>query len=122
VLEHELSALYDVAHGAGLAVIFPAWMKYVYKHDIDRFARFATNVWGVPIGPDKVAAAEAGIEAIKNFFTSIGLPINFEQLGAKREDIDKMVDVLAIANPEYIGGFVKLGRDDWKKIYEIAAE
>ena len=122
VLEHELSALYDVAHGAGLAVIFPAWMQYVYKHDIERFRRFAVNVWGVEDGPDKEAVALAGIAAIKEFFASLGLPVNFAQLGAKKEDINKLVEVIEINNPTGFGSFVKIDMAAARKIYEIAAE
>jgi len=122
-IEHELSALYDVAHGAGLAVIFPAWMKYVYKQDVDRFVCFAVNVWGIENSGNKEETALKGIEAVKNFFKSIGLPTNFAELGAKKEDIGKLVEVLAInkkGGP--IGSFVKLTMDDCRKVYEIAAE
>ncbi|MDR0231170.1 MAG: iron-containing alcohol dehydrogenase, partial [Dysgonamonadaceae bacterium] len=95
-LEHELSALYDVAHGAGLAVMFPAWMEYVYTSGVDRFVQFATRVWSIPETGDKKEIALKGIQATKDFFASIGLPVNFEQLNAKKEDIDKLVDTLRI--------------------------
>jgi len=119
-LEHELSALYDVAHGAGLAVMFPAWMKFVHENDLDRFVQFATRVWGVENSGDKKAIALKGIEALEKFFTSIGLPVNFEQLGAKKEDIDQLVKVLAINTGGKFGGFVTLNMDDARKIYELA--
>ena len=121
ILEHELSALYDVAHGAGLAVTFPAWMKFVYESDLDLFVQFATRVWGIENTGDKKAVALAGIDAMEKFFTSIGMPVNFEQLGAKKEDIDTLVKTLHINQGDSFGSFVKISMDDAKKIYEIAA-
>jgi len=121
VMEHELSALYDVAHGAGLAVMFPAWMKYVYETDIDRFVQFATRVWNIADNGDKKEIALKGIAAFESFLVSIGMPINFQQLGAKKEDISTMVDMLRTNKGESIGGLKKLNMDDAKKIYEIAA-
>ena len=121
-LEHELSALYDVAHGAGLAVIFPAWMTHVYTTDLDRFVQFATRVWGVACKGNKEETALAGIAAIKDFFTSIGLPINFEELGAKAEDIEKLTDMVMFNQGESFGGFKKLFRDDAKAIYTLASK
>ena len=122
LLEHELSALYDVAHGAGLAVIFPAWMRHVYKQDAGRFARFAVNVWGVECKGDVNETALKGIQALQDFWSSIGLPINFEQLGAKKEDIGKLVEVLNINTGGSFSSFVKLNMDDAAKIYELAAD
>ena len=120
VIEHELSALYDVAHGAGLAVIFPAWMKYVYKHDIMRFAQFATRVWGCEMNfQQPEITARQGIEKMEQFFTSIGMPIRFSELGAKAEDIPTLVKTMGI-NGGTIGSFVNLNEDDIKKIYELA--
>ncbi len=120
-LEHELSALYGVAHGAGLAVMFPAWMQYVYTAGIDRFVQFATRVWGIENTGDKKEVAIKGIMALKNFFSSIGLPVNFEELGAKASDIDKLIDTLKINSVGILGNFVKLDMDDCRRIYEIAA-
>lgn len=121
-LEHELSALYDVAHGAGLAVIFPAWMKYVHEENIDRFVQFATRVWDIPDTGNKKEVALAGIEALETFFSSIDLPISFAQLGAKKEDIDKLVEKLAINTGGSLGSFKKLTMDDARKIYELACQ
>ena len=121
-MEHELSALYDVAHGAGLAVVFPAWMKYVYEADVDRFVQFATRVWGIENNGDKKEVALKGIAALKDFFSSIGLPVNFEQLEAKKEDIDTMVKTLNINQGDSFGNFKKLSMDDARRIFEIAAE
>ncbi len=119
-MEHELSGLYDVAHGAGLAVMFPAWMKYVMNHDIMRFAQFAVRVWACEMdfqNPEKTALQ--GIERYEQFMTSIGMPIRFSQLGAKAEDIPTLVKTMGLGNNTQ-GSFVKLTENDVRKIYELA--
>ncbi len=120
-LEHELSAHYGVAHGAGLAVMFPAWMEYVYTSGIDRFVQFAERVWDIQFTGDKKATALAGIKATKDFFSSIGMPVSFKELGAKEEDIDKLIETLRINQGEEFGSFRKLDMKDARAIYEIAA-
>ncbi|MBQ1518764.1 MAG: iron-containing alcohol dehydrogenase [Ruminococcus sp.] len=120
-IEHEISALYDVAHGAGLAVIMPAWMEFVYKHDIMRFAQAAVRIWGCEmnfINPELTALE--GIQCFRSFLSYIGLPINFEELGAREEDIPKLVDKMGIGNGR-TGGFVQLSSNDIIEIYRIAA-
>jgi alcohol dehydrogenase YqhD (iron-dependent ADH family) len=119
-LEHELSALYGVAHGAGLAVMFPAWMQYVYTSGIDKFVQFATRVWGIEHTGNKKETALKGIQALKDFFSSLGLPVNFEQLGARKEDIDKLIRTLQINSGGTLGNFRKLDMKDARAIYEIA--
>ncbi|HRU64097.1 MAG TPA: iron-containing alcohol dehydrogenase [Paludibacteraceae bacterium] len=119
-MEHELSALYDVAHGAGLAVMFPAWMKYVMHHDIMRFAQFAVRIWGCQMDfqhPEN--AAKKGIEKLEQFLVSIGMPIRFAQLGAKAEDIPLLVKNMQLGD-KTLGSFVKLTENDIRKIYELA--
>ena len=118
-IEHELSALYDCAHGAGLAVIMPAWMEYVVDHNVMRFAQMATRVFGFQMNfENPKATALEGIKAFRRFLHSIGMPINFAELGAKEEDIPKMVDKL---NPGDGWGFVPLKAKDVTAIYTIAA-
>jgi hypothetical protein len=120
-IEHELSALYDVAHGAGLAVIFPAWMTYVYKHDINRFAQFAVRVWGCEMNyanPEETALE--GISRLKHFLSSIGMPINFKELGAKEEDIPYMVEKMGLGQHGTRGSFVPLTSKDVEAIYRLA--
>ncbi len=120
MMEHELSGLYDVAHGAGLAVMFPAWMKYVMKHDVMRFAQFAVRVWGCEMDfqhPEKTALQ--GIERYEQFVSSIGMPIRFSQLGAKAEDIPTLVKTMGLGE-NTLGSFVKLTEEDIRKIYELA--
>lgn len=118
-LEHELSALYDVSHGAGLAVIFPHYMLYVIDHDVDRFYRLAVNVMKVkPNKNDKRGVAIKGIRKLQEFYKSLGMPLTFEDVGAKKEDIPKLVEQLNINKGDTFGGFVKLTMDDARKIYE----
>lgn len=119
-IEHELSALYDCAHGAGLAVIFPAWMTYVMDHDVMRFAQFATRVFGCEMNfQNPKATAVEGVERLKQFLTSIGMPINFRELGAKEEDIDYMVEKFGVGDGK-TGGFVALDKAAVKEIYRLA--
>ncbi|MCL1902263.1 MAG: iron-containing alcohol dehydrogenase [Alphaproteobacteria bacterium] len=120
-LEHELSAKYDVAHGAGLAVMFPAWMRYVMHYDTPRFARFARNVWGV-VDTDDLTAANHGITKLVEFWSSLGLPKNFAELGAKREDIESMADGVAALGCEGMGSIMQFYKNDFIKIYELAAD
>ena len=121
-IEHELSALYDCAHGAGLAVTMPAVFKYVMNHDVMRFARVATRVWGCQMDFDhpEVTALE-GVNAFQNFVVSLGMPRNFEELGAKKEDIPKLVEMLCRGDGREgsISGFVTLDEEDCTKIYEM---
>lgn len=120
-LEHELSAIYDVAHGAGLAVIAPSWMRFVMKKNVTRPYMFATRVWGIsPDEANKEAVALKGIEAFEKFLKEIGMPSNFAELGAKESDIDKMVDCL-VRTEKNPGNYIKLTPEDMKEIYMIAA-
>ena len=118
-IEHELSAKYDCAHGAGLAVISPAWMKFVYKQDINRFAQFAVRVWGCDMNfANPEITAKEGINRFENFLKSIGMPITFSELGAKEEDIKEMVEKLC--KRESVGNFVKIGAKEAEAIFRLA--
>lgn len=118
-MEHELSALYDVAHGAGLAVIFPAWMTYVYKQNPTRFVQFAARVWDVELAAENPEGIilEA-IRRIKRFFTEIGLPISLEGLGIKDDRLEEMAARCSKWGP--VGNFMKLAKDDVLNIYKLA--
>ena len=122
VIEHELSALYDCAHGAGLAVTMPAVFKYVMNHDVNRFAKVATRVWGCEMDFDhpEVTALE-GINAFQNFLISLGMPKNFEELGAKEEDIPKLAEICCRGDGRdgTISGFVTLTEEDVQIIYRM---
>lgn len=113
---HEVSALTEATHGATLAVIFPAWMKYVYKHDLTRFAQFANRIFNVPYMPgEEESMALEGIRRFRLFLADIGLPTNLGELNVKREDIPVMAKKCHSA-----GGFVKLNENDIARIYESA--
>lgn len=120
-LEHELSALYDVAHGAGLAVMFPAWMKYTVKHDVMRFAQLAVRVFGCQMdfqNPERTA--KEGIKKFESFLKSIGMPVRFKELGAKAEDIPTLLEMLKM-DTRPVGNFVRLTKQDAEAIYHLAA-
>lgn len=122
-IEHELSAVYDCAHGAGLAVTMPAVFTYNLSHDVMRFAQIAVRVWGCQMdfaNPERTA--KEGIEALRNFLISIGMPRNFEELGAKEEDIEKMAYTCCYGKGNEggtIGGFVPLQQKDVEAIYRL---
>ncbi len=121
-IEHELSALYDCAHGAGLAVTMPAVFTYVMDHNVMRFAQVAVRVWGCQMDFDHPeVTAKEGIEKLRQFLISIGMPKNFEELGAKEEDIPTLVNVLCRSEGRNgsISGFVTLNEDDCTKIYKM---
>ncbi len=122
-IEHELSALYDCAHGAGLAVTMPAVFTYNMSHDVMRFAQIAVRVWGcqMDFAHPEVTAAE-GIEALRSFLISIGMPKNFEELGASEEDIEKLAYICCYGKGNEggkIGGFVSLEQKDVEAIYKL---
>lgn len=123
IMEHELSGLYDVPHGAGLAVLFPNWMRYVYKHRIDIFVQFAIRVWNVEPdleNPERVALE--GIERLRTFFKQIGLPITLKELGVPDDRLEEMALRCTDNGRSRIGNFVKLGKDDVLNIFISARE
>jgi alcohol dehydrogenase YqhD (iron-dependent ADH family) len=121
MIEHELSGINDVAHGAGLAVIFPAWMRYVYRQDINRFAQFAVRVWNVEMDYfDIEKTALKGIEAIKAFFKSIGLPVSLTEIGITPSHYDRIATNCRCTNGDAVGSFLPLKNADIVEILKIA--
>ena len=121
-LEHELSALYDCAHGAGLAVVFPAWMEYNLQHDVMRFAQVAHRVWGCSMDfQHPEITAKAGIRAFRAFLKSIGMPQTLAELGGKEEDIPYLAHTAAYGNGNdgTLGSFVVLREEDMANIYRL---
>ena len=119
-LSHELSGMYDATHGAALAVAFPAWMTYVYKHDVQRFCRFAVEVMGVEMDffhPEETALK--GIAALRAFFKSIGMPTTLSELGVPEDKLDVLADKVKRGADGTTGQFVKLTRADCLKIYQL---
>lgn len=118
-MEHELSAVYGVTHGAGLAVITPAWMTFMATHNPSKGAQFARRVMDVVNDDDTLAALE-GIARLKAFYASLGLPINLAQLGIENPDFDLLVKKLHENKGEVIGGYYRLTAIETRKIYELA--
>ena len=121
-IEHELSALYDCAHGAGLAVVFPAWMEYNMNHDVSRFVQLATRVWGCDMDYEKPEnTAKAGIKAFREFLRAIGMPQTLAELGGKAEDIPYLAHTASYGNGNggTLGGFVVLKEKDIENIYRL---
>ena len=119
-LEHEISAIDGVTHGAGLSVIFPAWMTWMVEHNVGKIAQYAVRVWDVPESEDKKAVALEGIGKLKAFFSSLGLPVTFKELGVENPDIDRLADSLHRNKGELVGNYVKLTKQDSKEIYHLA--
>ena len=120
-IEHEISGIYDVAHGAGLAVIFPAWMRYVLKQDLNRFVQWSVRVWNVEMDPfNPEAVANAGIEKMETFFHSIGLGTRLADLGIQDDRIAEMADKCTEGNTQMAGNFVKLDCEAVEKILQLA--
>ncbi len=110
-IEHELSAIYDIAHGAGLAIVFPAWMRYVYREHPKRFVQFARNVWDIDTEKlEEEAACLAGIDACENFFRGIGLATRLSEAGIGGENILLMARKACAQGT--LGSFKKLDTDD----------
>ncbi|GHU61454.1 NADH-dependent alcohol dehydrogenase [Clostridia bacterium] len=122
-LQHELGALFDVAHGAGLAAIWGSWARYVYKKDVNRFVQFAVNVMDVendPSDPEKTALA--GIEAMEKFYQAIGMPIRIKDFGIDitEEQIQTMAKKCSMDDSRDVGDFYSLKMADMIKIYTAA--
>lgn len=119
-LEHEISAIYDVAHGAGLAVIFPAWMAFMAEHNPAKIAQFAHRIFDIPKSEDLEEMALAGTARLKHFFRYMGLPVSFKELGIEHPDIDRMLVSLQRNKGELLGNYVKLTMTDCREIYRLA--
>lgn len=120
-LEHELSALKpEITHGAGLAVMFPAWMEYVCDANPMRFAFYGYEVFGLCPTGDVVADALSAIDETRAFFASLGMPTTLEELGVFEEDIERMIPTLRANKGECFGRFKRLGLDDAREIYRLA--
>ena len=122
-IEHELSALYDVAHGAGLAVVFPAWIKYHIKDDVMRFAQFAVRVFGCSMDfEDPERTALEGVRRYEDFLREIGMPLTLKELGAKTEDIPRLAAKTKVTNPKLgtTGGAFPMKVPDIEAILRLA--
>ena len=118
-MEHEISAIHDVAHGAGLAVMLPAFMTFMAGVKPLRVTMMARNVFGIDETDDREAAMK-GIEALKNFFRSIGMPVTMKELGVENPDIDIYVKKLHENKGAVIGGYYPLTAKETREIYSLA--
>lgn len=121
-MEHDLSGMYDnVSHGAGLAVIFPAWCRYVMHTDLSRFCRFANKLFGITEdGVSREEWALAGIRAIRDYFVSIGMPVSLKAFGVEEKRLPEMAEKCSFFGGRTLGGFQVLEQQDILNIYREA--
>ena len=122
-LEHELGALYDVTHGAGLTAVWPSWARYVYKNCLPRFVKFAVNVMGVSPAATDEETALSGIAAMEDFFSSIGMPVTLSELlgrAISEEEICTLAHNCSLATGGKVGNAMVLHEEDMANIYRMA--
>lgn len=121
-IEHELSGMYDIAHGAGLSIITPAWMKYVYKDDIDRFVQLAVRVFDVDLAfADRDGIVREMIRRLEDWYRRMGLPVRLSEGGIPADRLREMADLCLFGRPS-VGNFRKLQAEDVLAIYRLASE
>lgn len=121
-IEHELSGMYDIAHGAGLSIITPAWMKYVYKDDIDRFVQLAVRVFDVDLAfADRDGIVHEMIRRLEDWYRRMGLPVRLSEGGIPSDRLREMADLCLFGRPS-VGNFRKLQAEDVLAIYRLASE
>lgn len=120
-VEHELSASFDIAHGAGLAVVFPAWMKHALKQYPAKLAQFATDIFDVPatLG-DETAVALEGIRRLEAFYVSLGMPTRLSDVGLENADFTALANRALPTEQSAVGEYIKLHRQDFIDIYTLA--
>lgn len=119
-IEHELSGIYDIAHGAGLAIVTPAWMKYVYKENIDKFVQFAVRVFDVDFAyNDKELIVREMIARLEAWYRKMELPTRLSDVGIKEDRLREMADKCMVGKPR-VGYFKQLFADDVYQIYQLA--
>ena len=116
-IAHELSGIYDLTHGAALSIVMPAWMKYVYKDNIDKFYQFATRVFHI-IDEDKEKAVLKMIETLEKWYKELDLPIKLSDANIEPVRFEEMAE-RAFLNKDVIGNFKKLYKEDLIKIYNL---
>jgi len=121
-ISHGISGKFDrVAHGAALSVLFPAWMKFVYKYNIPLFARFAVNVWGIEMNYDHAEiTAQAGIDAMKTYFRSLDMPVTMRDLDISSDYYDDIAELTTYNGTRKVHSFVPLGKEEIIEILKLA--
>jgi len=118
-IEHELSGIYDIAHGAGLSIVFPAWMKYVYKENIDRFVQFAVKVFDVNLPlENKEEIIKEGINKLEEFYKRIDLPVYLHEVDIDDKHFKEMAAKCCEYGP--VGEFKKMYAPDVESVYNLA--
>lgn len=121
-LEHELSGMYPrIAHGAGLAALWPSWARFTYSLDVNRFAQYAVNVWNLDMDfENPVKTALAGIQATEDFYRSLGMPVTLKELEVEPERIEEMAEKCTNFGKRTLPGIRELGKDEMVEIYKMA--
>ncbi len=120
-LEHELSAEFDIAHGAGLAIVFPAWMKYATAQYPKKIAQFARDVFDVPADfGDEMAIALEGIARLEGFYRSLGMPTRLAEANIQHLDAEKLAMRALPVETASVGAYIPLYRKDFIAIYDLA--
>ncbi|MCK4794124.1 MAG: iron-containing alcohol dehydrogenase [Desulfobacteraceae bacterium] len=118
-ISHAVSATYDLTHGTSLAILFPNWMQYVMKENIDQFVEYAENVWNIPHNGDKTNIASLGIDKTREFFCLLEMPKKFSEVNISDEKFGEIA-TQAVYFGE-IGNFKKLQKDDILRILTLSA-
>jgi len=121
-LGHELSGKFDVAHGASLSAIWGSWAQYCYGAKPERFTRFAKQVWGIEKSTSE-ETGRAGMDATVAFFSSLGMPTCFTELGIgvqSEEILGELADRCVFYGKRKVGSFKELGKEDTYQIYKLA--
>ncbi len=117
-LEHALSGEYDsVAHGAGLAVLFPAWARWIYEKKPHRFAQLARRVFDV-VEDDDLKASVMGIDKMSEFFAEMGMPVKLREFGVPKSAMGRLAELCTYGRSRTIKSYVPLGYDEIKEIFE----
>ena len=119
----EMSGKYDIAHGASLSIVYPAWMEYVYSHDKKRFMQFAVRVWDVDLAyGEEDAICLEGIRRMREFFKQLDMPITFEDAGLPADAFEEMADKATYGDIIPVGNFVKIGKSQMIDIYRLCTK
>lgn len=118
-IEHQLSAYYDIAHGAGLSIIFPAWLRFVGRTNPRKIVQFGQRVFGIIEGSDEYIVSET-VSRIEEFFVSVGLPVRLSDLNIGDEFFEEMAAKAVAAKNNCLGAYVPLSVEDVVEIYRLA--
>lgn len=121
-LSHAVSAMFDnVSHGAALSVLYPAWAKFIYKHDVRKFCQSATRIWGIPMNFDHPEeTALLGIEAMKSYFHSIDMPVTMQELGIGPEHYEALADLITDNGKKPVWSYEPLTKEVIIEIFKLA--